>query len=306
MILPMNAQPRTSLRELFLGALEPSSVAIWQGLASLGLELERIWATATEAWPDVAVSSEEFCSQLAKWAPPDASLSALAALHACDLYLALACASGQASALRAFEVHCADAWAQALSKVAVSAVVANETQQALRTRLFVGQKPGEEHIRRYSGRGDLRAWYRTTAIRALIDATRAQERHRGVDDSDLDAHVAMVDLELDYLKRNYRAEFKASFHAALGTLTAEERNLLRYQLLEHLTLEQMGRIYGVHLTSIARRLQKLRTQLLHETRDGLRGRLGVDEGELDSIMRLIGSRLDVSLSSVLSENASET
>lgn len=300
----MNPEFGTSNRASFLRAIPSEQGAGWEALAALESELSRSWEDAKRVWPTIAIHSEEFSSFLGQRAPAEATVAMLGALHTQDLYLTCACASRLPSALIAFEKHCADEWRRALSKVSVSDAVAAEAQQALRTRLFVSEVPGDEHIRRYSGSGALHAWYRTTAVRALIDAARSASRGpRSVTDSDLDEHVALVDLELDYLKRNYRAEFKESFHTALRTLSTEERNLLRYQLLEQLTLEQIGRIYGVHLTSIARRLQKLRQQLLHETREGLRGRLGVDEGELDSIMRLIGSRLDVSLSTVLGESA---
>lgn len=300
----MNAELGKSNRASFLCAIPSEQGACWVALAALEFELSRVWDQARGAWPTIALRSEEFFTYLGQRAPEEATVATLGAVHTQDLYLACACAARMPSALIAFEAYCADEWRRARSKVSVSDAVAAETQQALRTRLFVSEEPGDEHIRRYSGSGALHAWYRTTAVRTLIDAARSASREpRSANDGDLDEHVAMVDMELDYLKRNYRAEFKESFHTALRTLSTEERNLLRYQLLEQLTLEQIGRIYGVHLTSIGRRLQKLRQQLLRETREGLRGRLGIDEGELDSIMRLIGSRLDVSLSTVLGETA---
>jgi RNA polymerase sigma-70 factor (ECF subfamily) len=288
------------MQSAFLASLPEEKRAAWQKVAGLAAELEQLWSSALLAWSGVAVDSEEFAGYLGARAPEVAGEGVLQTLHTADLYLACACSKGQEQALAAFEDHCGGEWERGVARFSLQGSQSAEIRQALRTRLFVAAEQEAAHIQRYSGKGAIQAWYRTTIVRATIDYLRASDRQQRLHVSrDLDDHVALVDLELDYLKRNYREEFKQSFHAALRALTSEERNLLRYQVLEELTLEEIGRIYGLHLTSIARRLQKLRQLLLASTREHLQKRLRVDDEELESIMRLIGSRLDVSISAVL-------
>lgn len=290
----------TSMPAAFLASLPEEKRAAWQKVARLGVELAQLWSNAAVGWADVSVDSEKFAEYLGARAPEVAGEGVLQTLHTADLYLACACSHGQEQALAAFEEHCGREWERGIARFSLQAAESAEIRQALRTRLFVAAEQEAAHIQRYSGKGAIQAWYRTTTVRATIDYLRATDRQQRLHVSrDLDDHVALVDLELDYLKRNYRQEFKQSFHAALRALTSEDRNLLRYQVLEELTLEEIGLIYGLHLTSIARRLQKLRQLLLASTREHLQERLRVDDEELESIMRLIGSRLDVSISAVL-------
>jgi hypothetical protein len=56
----------------------------------------------------------------------------------------------------------------------------------------------------------------------------------------------------------------------------------------------MAREHGVAPSTISRRLAKSREALFVETRRALMERLGVAEEELDSILRLLESRLDLS------------
>lgn len=298
--LGMSTEDTTSLRDVFIAELKEPLQEAWAQTDGLEQHLATCVQQAQRTWPTLALATEEFVRYLAARAPSEPGLAALEAMHSSDLFLACACCSGQSNALRAFDEHCAQEWERGTGRFSLQPSQAAEVRQALRTRLFVANEPGGEHIRRYSGKGAIAAWYRTTAVRATIDALRSSNREPQAQRlDDLDDHVALVDLELDYLKRNYRQEFKESFHAALRSLATEDRNLLRYQVIENLTLEEIGRLYNLHLTSIARRLSKVRLKLLESTREQLQSRLGVDDVELDSIMRLIGSRLDVSIEAVL-------
>lgn len=294
-----------SLRASFLAAMPSELRTRWQTFENLESRLRAIESQAKAAWPSLAVEADSFAAYLGERMSSGSNLEVLDTLHASDLYLTCACVAGEPAAFVAFEAHCAGQCAKGLAKLSLAPSQVDEVQQTLRDRLFVAADSGDQRIRRYSGKGSLRAWYRVTALRVAIDQMRAEHRLQLVGElDDLDARVPLVDPELEFLKNKYRQEFKDCFQDALRDLSCGQRNLLRYQLLEGLTLEQIGAIYRVHLSSIARRLQKTRGVLLECTRRHLQHRLGVDEGELDSIMRLIQSRLDVSISKVLRDSDS--
>jgi RNA polymerase sigma-70 factor (ECF subfamily) len=108
--------------------------------------------------------------------------------------------------------------------------------------------------------------------------------------------------ELLVMKARYRDEFREAFGEAVARLAPRDRNLLRYQLLDGLTTHQIGTIYRVHRVTITRWLKKARDNLLEETRSLLIARLRVEPQEFNSIMGLIQSQLDLSLSRVLARS----
>ena len=103
------------------------------------------------------------------------------------------------------------------------------------------------------------------------------------------------DAEIAHLKRLYRSEFRTAFQGALTALTGRERNMLRYRYLEGLSIDQIGEIHGVHRATVARWIKKAQETLMGETRARMMEDLVVDPDELESILRLVRSRLEVSI-----------
>ena len=83
---------------------------------------------------------------------------------------------------------------------------------------------------------------------------------------------------------------------ALADLAAEDRVLLRYKYVDGATLDEIAAIQRVHRATIARRFQELRERVAGGTRDRLVAALGVGRGEAASIIRMVQSQLDASLS----------
>jgi RNA polymerase sigma-70 factor (ECF subfamily) len=101
------------------------------------------------------------------------------------------------------------------------------------------------------------------------------------------------------MKARYQAAFRAAFEDAVRRLEPRDRNLLRLHHLDAVTLDQLAAMYGVHRATAVRWLSDVRRRLLADTRRSLRAALGVAEDELDSVMALIESRLDVSVRRLL-------
>ena len=70
-------------------------------------------------------------------------------------------------------------------------------------------------------------------------------------------------------------------------------------VLGGLTVDQVGEVYGVHRATATRWLAKIRAQVLADTRGELAQELSVPARELESIMQLVQSRLDVSVQRLL-------
>ena len=107
------------------------------------------------------------------------------------------------------------------------------------------------------------------------------------------------DPEIGYLKRLYRAEFKEAFQLAVAGLDDRERPVLRQHVLDGLGIDQPSALHHVHRATAARWIEAARASILTATQRELIRRLALSRAELTSVIRLIESQLDVSLSRVL-------
>ena len=260
--------------------------------AALGSLLER----ARHAWPDFDVDPERFVAHLAACVGPiDDELWPTVAVE--DLYLAYACSTGDSRALAAFERTYAAPVLEKADKMKSAGVTADEVRQHVWHKLFVGLR-GPAKIGDYTGRGPLLGWLSVITARTAIDlgrsagSTAPKDLGQGLLD-------ASDDPELQYLKQHYREAFEVALHEAVESLTAKQRNLLAYSLIEGLDTNQIGRLYDAHRTSVGRWLAQARQELLAKTHRALMQRLSVSRDDVDSIMRLIGSRLDVTFRHLL-------
>src|SRR5262249_11180137 len=108
---------------------------------------------------DGAAFAAHWAEQLSRAADPDAALDQL---HVADLYLAFACAAGDASALRAFAAQLASAGA-AVRGVDASPAFVDEVLQRLQTRVLVAEAGSAPRILEDAGRGPLENWLRAGA-----------------------------------------------------------------------------------------------------------------------------------------------
>lgn len=251
---------------------------------------------ALRATPGVGADPAAFAAFLQeKLGFPPEPEHALQDLHVEDLYLAWALQQGDKAAFARFEK---EFLSQLSTQIKGAAAEAGELEQLVRTRLFVpadGQLP---RIAQYSGRGPLGGWLRMVATRCLLDLQRA----RGVDASrELDSPSVPTDPELDYLKLRYAGEFKLALEGALTQLDARQVTLLKLSFIEQVPASGIGVMYGVSGRTVQRWLLDLRETLLAFTRESLRRRLGLSPSELDSLLGLVDSQLQVSLYRVLGE-----
>jgi RNA polymerase sigma-70 factor (ECF subfamily) len=152
--------------------------------------------------------------------------------------------------------------------------------------------------------GALGGWVRVAAVRTALNLRRDQKPAEA-EQPRMSPSEAVPDPELDFLKMRYRGEFEAAFGDALGALDSEERNVLRLHYLDGLNIDEIGALFKVHRTTVARWLAKSREQILMGTRRRLGERLRITDSELDSLIALVQSQLDVSLRRFLVQNRDE-
>jgi RNA polymerase sigma-70 factor (ECF subfamily) len=246
-------------------------------------------AVLKAAWPQLAIDAAAFAQQLRD--PGSA--------HLADLYLAFACARGEPIALRLLEDCCFARLDSVLTRVLPDASDRDEVKQRLRDKLLVSDGKSPARIATYAGKGELFSWLAVAAAREAISLTRARGPAPLEQADEVQALLRGAGVELDphlaYTKKLYRAQFEDAFREALGTLESKDRAVLRHQLIDHLTLDEIAAVYRIHPVSAARRLTRARSELLSATRRSLTRRLQLAGAELDSLLRLVRSQVDLSL-----------
>jgi RNA polymerase sigma-70 factor (ECF subfamily) len=224
----------------------------------------------------------------------EAGLDAIELETAFEVHLALACAKGDGRALAHFDRTYLPAARARLAAMKLPAATIDDVLQSVREKLLVGSEP---KLLGYVGRGSLYGLVKVIAVREALSGLRK----RANDDDEELAERAMVDLdpETTILKDHYRVHFRDAFRDAIGTLDSHDRNVLRMYALGGAGLEDLAQMYGVHRATIVRTLARVREQLFSETRKALRKRLGIGLAEVDSVLELVQSRLDVSLGRML-------
>jgi RNA polymerase sigma-70 factor (ECF subfamily) len=266
--------------------------------AAAGLDetLARLVEAGGRAWPRVALGPEAFARHIAeRVADADDPVKALGALHAGDLFLACACAGGDAAALGELD-------RQFIARLKTPPptdslrVTPEDLRQMVRARLLVAQGGQPPRIAGYNGRGPLLHWLRVAVARLTVDLRRA-----GRPDAPLEEHqerrlrTAAPDPELNYLKDRYLREFEEAFEATLAGLDVREANILRLFFQEGMTTIAIGKLYKVSDRTVQRWIVALRQKILDETHRRLAERLRLPPSEVGSIYDLVQSRVAISL-----------
>ena len=216
-----------------------------------------------------------------------------------DLLLAFAASRGESRALARLEETCFGAIGRIVGHLRMTPEQVDEVTQRVRTKLLVAAPDAAPKILEYGGRARLRSWIGVVATREALALVRRDSKPLETDDALMKLESPAVGPELGYLKEHYREAFAKAFHDSLRELAPRARNALRHHYVHGLSIDEIGSVYGIHRSSAARRIAKARDSLLMGTRRQLVIELGVGRSELDSIMRLIESRIDVSLRGAL-------
>ncbi len=198
----------------------------------------------------------------------------LDALHAADLFLALGSVRGDASALAAFARLCKQRIPKVLSSMRPSPALLEEVEERLQEKLVVAAKGKAPRLAEYQGTGSLASWVGVAAVRIAIELVRLKRYQQGqsVDEPGFDAAVAASDPELDLLQATHSKRFKVAFQTSFMKLPIEDRSLLRLNLKDGLSIDQLGVMFQIHRATAARRITK--------AGDAARGRAHRARGEV--------------------------
>lgn len=261
-------------------------------LASDGLA--ELYERGRRGWPQLSVPFDSFAARVSRAVEhEDDPQAAMVDLRAEELYLACACAQGDERGIAAFKTSYEGWLTSTLLQMGYSAESADDILQQVWIRLFVRVSARAAKIETFSGRGSLAGWLRTLTIRVALDELRPARSRPLLETLEESLVLAGPDPEIEYFKRTYQHEFKRALDDALRSLSAEERNLLQRYFIDGLSSDELASLMHIHRSTVARQLHRARTQLFIETRRLMAAHLKVDRTLIDSILRLLHSRMEL-------------
>jgi RNA polymerase sigma-70 factor (ECF subfamily) len=253
---------------------------------------KKILERCRAAWPTFTVAPDVFTAHVAQAAKGQP----LSALRAEDLYLACACAQKEPRAIAAFEGKYLPEVPSYVGQIDRTPAFVDEVSQQLREKLFVAADGARPKICDYTGKGPLGAWLRVVAVRIALNLRRRPKQTVEAEGDNAPVlRSPNPDPELDYLKTRYKKEFKEAFQATLAELSGDERSVLKMHYIDGLNIDEIGTAYRVHRSTVARWLASSRDKIMEETKKRLTDRLKIQGSEVESIIGLVRSQLDVSI-----------
>lgn len=256
------------------------------------------WKTAKAAHPKIQTPGPEaFAEEVARRLDG----GKLSSLHAADLLLAAGAIASDPAAVAAFRALLERRVTEVLGAMRAPGTLREEVVDQLFEKLLVSAAGRPARLSSYAGRGELSAWLGAAATRTAIELKRLKrysDDHVSSGQSRL--QVAAADPELQILKATHAARFKKALHAAFAALSVEDRNLLRMQLADGMTADQLAAIFQVHRATAARRAAKAREELVQRVREVLHEKYRMSEASIASDLRALGNPgLDLSISRLL-------
>jgi RNA polymerase sigma-70 factor (ECF subfamily) len=300
--------------------------------------MEEIFARCEENAPNFAVRIECFKESLKKTArkylfTDAANLPAVEEvcaffheIQANDLFMAIACASGNERAWWEFDQQHRAYLERVARHLASSEMNAQEVVETVYVELYGTRVVDGERVSKfatYSGRGSLRGWLRTVVWHSLVDLHRTSHDEVSLDEmtekvGEGYAHSTFAEPVLggetemlDHLTRErYRKATVTAIESAFGSLDAHEKLLLLYYHVENLKLREIARLVEVptsplrfwfqrksgkrdqnpatriHESTIMRWLEKTYGKILKLFNDELGSKLNLKSEEIEICMKI--------------------
>lgn len=194
-------------------------------------------------------------------------------------------------ALAAFERSVAPKVSAALRKLGANDAAISEHLQHARTRLLVDD--GGARLKSYRGLGTFESFVTTIAVRNFASAHRERPEHGS--DEVLVGVAASDDLEKALSRSGQSEHFATAFREALAALSDRERALLRLNLVDGASIDELAPMYNVSRATVARWLASAKQSLQAGTLSLLSKRTRLEGQELDHLMASLQSGFDVSL-----------
>lgn len=215
-----------------------------------------------------------------------------------DAELVRAAASGDARAVEAIGARLAAIAPAVVARSRLQPADAAELQQTVLRRLLVSVDGGPAKIGSYADHGDLDGLLFVAASRVAIEIARTHGRKLSKE-AELDPAIALVesDAELRLMNAEIKSALSESMRKAIRELDQQDRNVLRLAA-QGTTLEQLATMYGKHRATMVRQLARVRAAVKEGILADMERQTKLGRSDLQEVLPLLQSRLDLSLSTL--------
>jgi RNA polymerase sigma-70 factor len=177
-------------------------------------------------------------------------------LHTNDLYLALACAQRAERAWERFNTL----YRKYINDLACFATVTNsatDLADSILADLFLPDHSGQSRIASYQGRSSLATWLRAIIChRATNERERLCNNNEGLESiQELADETALSRMNALLRSSLYSSVIRESLRCSCECLSDRERLILLLRYGDGLQLGQIGRLLGVHQSTITRQIE---------------------------------------------------
>jgi RNA polymerase sigma-70 factor (ECF subfamily) len=247
------------------------------------------------AHPAVALDDAVFAAHLGRCGA--AVGVAPAEIHAEDLFLCCAALLGDDGAIRTLRASARPVLAGYLHRIDPSPSFIDEVEQRLWDAALVGSAGAPAKLATYAGKGPLAGWLGVVAQRIGLTIRRQEaSEQRAAEAAGSEADRVASDPELSFIKGHLRAPFRRAIVQALESLDDRERMVYRMHIVDGVSLERIGKTYGVAQSTVSRWMAGARDTIAAEAQRILREELHASADDYESMSRLLVSQLDLSVS----------
>jgi RNA polymerase sigma-70 factor (ECF subfamily) len=222
---------------------------------------------------------EEVRKRYAPAATPRETAIFLESLRLEDLALARACANGNERAWEIFLTRFRAKLYQAGAAIAKNESDGRDLADALYPELFGTRVDGAgrrvSKLNSYSGRGSLDGWLRTVLAQEYVNRYRAARHTVSFEEREAAGQQFPATApQTDGPASDGRAQaaLEEVTDAALRELAGEERLILVSYYLDGATLAAIGRMLGVHESTVSRKLERIASDLRKRILKGLKAK----------------------------------
>jgi RNA polymerase sigma-70 factor (ECF subfamily) len=220
-----------------------------------------------------------------------------------ELALARACAAGHDAAWQAFLTRFREKLYDIARGITKEDSSARDLADSLYADLYgTSERDGcrVSRLNFYMGRGSLEGWLRTVLAQEFVNRYRKTKRLVSLEEQ-AEEGVQFSAAAPSSPTSPLDSRLGAALDEALGQLSGEDRLVLASYYLDDRTLTEIGRVVGVHESTISRRLEKLLKTLRKQVLAGLVSR-GMNRGQAEEALEADVRYLQVDVTRKLQEN----
>jgi len=208
----------------------------------------------------------------------------LVTLRVEELALARACAAGHELAWQEFLSRFREKLYEAALGITKDDATGRELADSLYADLYGTNARDGRRVSKlewYTGRGSLEGWLRTVLAQEFVNRYRGQRRLVSLEEKQEEGVQFAAVVPTAAVAVDPRVE--AATDEALAHLGTEERFVLAAYFLDGRTLAEIGRMLGVHESTVSRKVEKITGALRKRIRSGLTSR-GMSSRQADEAL----------------------